>query len=996
LATLITALPGPGSAAPTPSGSIRIDSEADLASMDAENSWPGDGSITNPYVIANLSINNPAKGVGIFIGNTTSYVRIENCIISNVAYLSDPYGPGAGIELYQASNVEVRGNTISTAKLGVYMSASSNNTFHNNTISGTSGNDAVFLQFGSNNLIDANIITNSQWHAVALDNTTSNIISNNTLTSPTYCGLGLWYSDGNVLYNNSIVNAGAHGIYAIRSEGGMVSNNTIQNAQWSGMYLDTSGYCTINNNTVRDALGTGIYLSTSGYSTMSGNNVTNVHSYGMYTYSSGNSNISNNTITNSRSTSIYLWSSAVTTIANNSVEGGLSTSIYLYLSGNSNITNNTINKTAGTGIGVGSCGAYMDGNELTNCTIYISPYMSGSGVQGYIDAMSITSSNTINGKPVYFLKNTDMGNATVPSGRGEVILLNTTRVVVDDQEMNAGVVIGFSSYITVTNIVITDATDGVILFASNHCNVYNNFLTNSSWENIYLESSSNNTISNNIITDGVEGITAEDSENNTIVNNIITNMEDTGIELYSADWNVVHNNTVAGVGWVGIYADYSNRNVISGNTVLNSDDYGIYADYSDNNTMSSNIVTASETYGLYFYGSSDNAIVGNSVSGSGSYGVNLTQSSGNTIYGNILVDNNGAGPERAAGHIQAYDDGANLWNDTVFGNYWSDWQSPQIEHGGIIDLPYEIDGVTRMQDELPVTMNITITSPSSPVYTNLSTILVSGTTLDLFLHDVTWLNEATGASGICSGTDSWSANIALVEGNNHIIVTMTDSSGNHTSAEMTVICDIVAPVVTAYTPTSDAIAVDVPIAVTFSEPMNTASVSVSINGVSGTLSWNGNVATFTPSLALAYGTTYSVIVSGQDLAGNAVSYEWSFNTSNVGSISGTIEDASGNAIANATVTLSNGMTTTTDVNGHFVFDNVTAGTYDLTIAKDGYATITKSVSTSAGVINDAGILSVQATTSNSSSNDLVIIGALFLVIVALLAAALVLFRRRKK
>ena len=50
--------------------------------------------------------------------------------------------------------------------------------------------------------------------------------------------------------------------------------------------------------------------------------------------------------------------------------------------------------------------------------------------------------------------------------------------------------------------------------------------------------------------------------------------------------------------------------------------------------------------------------------------------------------------------------------------------------------------------------------------------------------------------------------------------------------------------------------------------MNQTAVTIVVDGVTGTVSWNGNVATFTPSAALAYDTSYSVTVSGKDLAGN--------------------------------------------------------------------------------------------------------------------------------
>jgi hypothetical protein len=70
LSALFTALPLSASAAPVVSSSIRIDGEADLATEADTNGWPGDGTASSPYVIANLSIDHPAKGVGIFIGNT--------------------------------------------------------------------------------------------------------------------------------------------------------------------------------------------------------------------------------------------------------------------------------------------------------------------------------------------------------------------------------------------------------------------------------------------------------------------------------------------------------------------------------------------------------------------------------------------------------------------------------------------------------------------------------------------------------------------------------------------------------------------------------------------------------------------------------------------------------------------------------------------------------------------------------------------------------------
>ncbi len=89
----------------------------------------------------------------------------------------------------------------------------------------------------------------------------------------------------------------------------------------------------------------------------------------------------------------------------------------------------------------------------------------------------------------------------------------------------------------------------------------------------------------------------------------------------------------------------------------------------------------------------------------------------------------------------------------------------------------------------------------------------------------------------------------------------------------------------------------------------------------------------------------------------------------------------GGIIANATVTLSNGMTTTTDASSNFVLDHVAPGTYDLTVTKDGYAAMIKSVSATAGETNDLGSLSVQAIDPAApSSNNSLLIGAVIVVL----------------
>ena len=235
---------------------------------------------------------------------------------------------------------------------------------------------------------------------------------------------------------------------------------------------------------------------------------------------------------------------------------------------------------------------------------------------------------------------------------------------------------------------------------------------------------------------------------------------------------------------------------------------------------------------------------------------------------------------------------------------------------------------------------------------------------------------------------------SLADGSHTILVKVTDAAGNVKETSVTFTVDTKGPTI-IHNASGTSVPISSSINVTFSEAMNISSVSVVVNGVSGVLTWDGNVATFTPSSPLAYNTTCLVTVTGKDLAGNEVTSSWSFTTmKNEGVISGTLKDTNGNAIAKAVVTLSNGLSTTTDDNGYFEFDNVTAGSYTLTVTKDGFQTMTETVSTSAGQTSNIGSLSTQA--SPSTSDYTWLIGGTLIGVLAGLFLIVLLARRRKK
>ena len=761
--------------------------------------------------------------------------------------------------------------------------------------------------------------------------------------------------------------------------------------------------------------------------------------------------------------------------------------IQISRSSNISVVNNTITGASGShGIFLDSSAAYLDRNKLTGCSIELRHGDSIAGVQAYIDAMNITSNNTVNGAAVFFLKNKN--NASVATGAGEVILLNVTNANVNGLNMRGGAVLFWCSNITVENSVITGAYDGIYSFSSSYCTFANNRIVDAYRAGVRLYLSSHNsvsetTITHNAIYSSAYGIVVMNGSNNNVISGNTIRDTYAGISISHANSNTVSDNILMHSMGNGIYLELSNSNTVSGNILNGSSLRGIHSQLSNGNVLTNNTIDGATNAGIILWKSFGDIINGNRIFNSVSYGINLTACNGavNLIYANVLIGNHGATSAYNAANVQAYDDSVNSWNNATIGNYWGDWTGPDANKDGIVDSPYAITGGVSA-DNNPIALSVKILSPASNLYTNSTSAVLSGTTSGYVLADVTWYNAAAGTSGLGIGTSSWTATAGLVLGFNNISVNATDNQGLKVSDIVTIICDTVnasltivspvsgsinttgtvtvqwnasdalsgiakteistdgttwtivngtshnltltdgaytvyvkvtdnvgnvnqtsvsftveasAPTVAAKSPVGIDVSERATISVLFSEAMNMTATTISVNGTTGEMAWNGNNATFTPSPALAYNTTYTVTVNGKDLSGKEITTSWTFTTlKDECKITGTVKDIGGNATVGAKVTLSNGMTTETDANGYFEFNNVTSGSYMLTISKDGFKTITQNVTAAAGETTSLGTMSAEA--SPSSTDNTLLIAAGGIGIVALLAGAFLLLKRRKK
>jgi parallel beta-helix repeat protein len=263
----------------------------------------------------------------------------------------------------------------------------------------------------------------------------------------------------------------------------------------TGVYVYNVQNVTIKNVVVK-SFASGIWLHSSYNNTIVGNGITNISAYGSYgsiilSGGASNNTIAGNNITNS-DRGIYMYTSAGNTLRNN----------------------------------------HLSGNQY-NFGVY-----GAMALEYYVQ--DIDSSNTVDGKPVYYWVNHD--SEIVPANPGYVALVNSTNITVQD-------------------LVLKNNTQLLLLaFTENSLVAYNN-MTEGQFDGIYMVCSSNNTIVGNSIADC-----------------------DAGIEIWNVTDNVIaENNITEGVYGVHI-RDSSYNNTIVGNNIVDNG-YGFYIEGDSSNTI---------------------------------------------------------------------------------------------------------------------------------------------------------------------------------------------------------------------------------------------------------------------------------------------------------------------------------------------------------------------------------------------------------------------------
>ncbi|MHA1975740.1 MAG: right-handed parallel beta-helix repeat-containing protein [Candidatus Hodarchaeales archaeon] len=253
--------------------------------------------------------------------------------------------------------------------------------------------------------------------------------------------------------------------------------------------------------------------------------------------------------------------------------------IRLINSGNNIITDNNL------GIHlINSGNNIITDNNLENASSFI---LDGEQLQDFIQE-NVTN-NFVNGKLLVYLQNINGGS--IPSGAGQVIIVNSTAVEVTGQHLKgllglyssnllihnntlsngmSGIRLDFSEGSSLTNNRVING-DGIVLSFSGSSTLSNNMVSNNSGYGIFLSASGNSTLSNNMVSNNsYYGIKLEDSRQSIVTNNTVTNNSAAGIQIQSSEAVILINNTVSNNDFEGVGLESSENCALINNTISNT------------------------------------------------------------------------------------------------------------------------------------------------------------------------------------------------------------------------------------------------------------------------------------------------------------------------------------------------------------------------------------------------------------------------------------------
>lgn len=513
------------------------------------------------YLTIQEAINAANLGDTVFVYNGTYY---ENVVVNKTLTLAGQSAAttivngSGGTVMYveEVDDVTIDGFTICSGGSGIYVRNSQRGTISGNNItrndkgiyghsqtsgSYTSGQSDYWTVFGNNITRNSYGIygRSSSGHFMARAYVNSWVIYNNFITE---CIQGIYVSY-----------AGSYERWTY-IDNWMIRDNLIESNQDHGIYGDldggpgrsrVNGWYIYRNNVTRND-GYGIYVNA--YNAYEG------HAHGDYWTIREN-------IINANSGGIY-------SIGVTQYDGNVA--IYGWI-----VRNNTVNNNNGPGIYLGTHADTWTiyGNEVRNCTqgmhlgdkdnvlrentLSYNDYNFGVSFS-YIQ--DVDTSNTVNGKPIYYLIN--RWGAQIPMDAGYIALVD-------------------SGNMTLENFNLSHNEQGIILIRTRNVTL-KSICASSSIHGLYLQASMNFTLDDCQAMNNTYGIFVEDASSFTIHNNQAKN-NTYGLYLQGSVESRVSGNRLSN-NTCGIHLESSGNCTVNGNDV-EENGYGVHLEGSSNNTF---------------------------------------------------------------------------------------------------------------------------------------------------------------------------------------------------------------------------------------------------------------------------------------------------------------------------------------------------------------------------------------------------------------------------
>jgi parallel beta-helix repeat protein len=186
------------------------------------------------------------------------------------------------------------------------------------------------------------------------------------------------------------------------------------------------------------------------------------------------------------------------------------------------------------------------------------------------------------------------------------------------------------------------------------------------------------------------GIYLHQANGSLVTENEVVFNGDAILAYYSGNFSV-HQNVAGNNTGRGVLVSNSQNFTVSNNYVYGNEMYGLNTNSSVNGLIKQNNAHENSYDGIGLFGSSNCTIAENFVADNPLFGIMIDSSNNSLIYHNDVVNNT----------FQASDVNlSNRWDDSVEGNYWSDYTGVDSSYDGIGDVAYVIYG--SIQDNCPL------------------------------------------------------------------------------------------------------------------------------------------------------------------------------------------------------------------------------------------------------------------------------------------------------